>query len=114
MPRCIEITRIDPNSTTKIKIIENNSKHDGEYKAQLKTLVQLNEQYFRNKIQIEEDSKPNNLKLKIPSKTGSTNYSAEFYKKIGKRFKQIKSHDHYNVRDLQIPFRSGTQYEVFL
>jgi hypothetical protein len=47
----------------------------------LKALVAINQNYFRNKLEVGVDGRPRQLKLSIPSKTGWTIYKKDYLKK---------------------------------
>ena len=51
---------------------------EASFDSQLKEIVKMNEDYFRTKMKISENPRPNPLKLKIPSTTGKTIYKKDY------------------------------------
>ena len=51
-------------------------------KENLKYLIAQNEGYFRNKLLAADNGRPNNLKLKIPARTGGTIYKRDYQKSL--------------------------------
>ena len=81
-------------------------------KNHMKQIISMNEQYFQNKISMKEGSKPNDLKLKIPSSTGGTIYKKDYVKKERANYNNSKSQDHFESSQISIPFTGSTVYRV--
>lgn len=47
-------------------------------KSQLKSLIALNQNYFQDKLNVPDDGRRSNLKIKIPSRTGGTAYKRDY------------------------------------
>lgn len=46
----------------------------------MKSVVAMNEGYFRDKITVKNNAKPCNLRLKLPFKTSNTTYKKDYIK----------------------------------
>lgn len=48
----------------------------------MKTIVAINEEYFREKLKIKNTGKPNKLRLLLPTKNSRTTYRTDYIKKF--------------------------------
>lgn len=53
---------------------------DDPHAFMMRSLIAMNQDYFQSKLEISNDGKPKQLKLKIPSKTGFTIYKRDYIK----------------------------------
>jgi len=51
------------------------------HSSMMKEIIKINEEYFQSKIQVNFNGRSQELKLKIPSKTGFTVYKKDYSKK---------------------------------
>ena len=83
------------------------------FKEEMRNLISMNENYFQNKLKVCDNGSPNNLKLKIPSKTGSTVYKHDYVKNYSSSAGLNKKSGKYtNISTEKNNFFGGTTYEA--
>ena len=76
----------------------------------MKTIVSLNQEYFKEKLRVKTNGKPNKLRLFIPTRNNRTTYKTDYLRKSANT-KSLKPHqvDNFN-KNINLWTKSGTTY----
>lgn len=76
----------------------------------MKTLIEMNEDYFQDKLLAINNGKPSKLKLKIPSATGFTVYKKDYRKGNNSQGKLHGSAANFKENKIKLDFFGNTTY----
>lgn len=76
----------------------------------MKSLIEMNEDYFQDKLQAINNGKPSKLKLKIPSATGFTVYKKDYRKGNHSQSKLHGSGTNFKENKIKLDFFGNTTY----
>ena len=76
----------------------------------MKSLIEMNEDYFQDKLQAVNNGKPSKLKLKIPSATGFTVYKKDYRKGDCSQDKLHGSNSSFKESKIKLDFFGNTTY----